>query len=366
MRKAVIISCFDWYEKRIKYVELSLAKKEFEIQILTSDYDHLKKEKICKNNHKNIKYIKVPKYKHNISVKRIYSHMIFVYKVLKEIKSKNIDLIYCLIPPNYLIYKIIKRQRNSNTKIVVDIIDMWPESMPHILKHIKPLYKYWRLLRNNTIGLADFVILECDLYKNIIQQIINPIKMGVLYVASDYNYSINSDISLNDELSLCYLGSINSLIDIKEIARVISFFCKNYTINLHIIGDGEKRSEFLSKMDELGINVFFYGQVFDFKIKEQIFNKCHFGINIYKEKIAVGLTLKSIEYFNAGLPILNNIQGDTYQIVEEYKIGINIDKLPDYLQYSNKEKLKVKKFWQDCFSDTAVKKQLDEIWEKIV
>ena len=43
-----------------------------------------------------------------------------------------------------------------------------------------------------------------------------------------------------------------------------------------------------------------------------------------KDIVCVGLTMKSIDYFQAGLPILNSIYTDTVQITDEYKIGINI------------------------------------------
>jgi hypothetical protein len=43
-----------------------------------------------------------------------------------------------------------------------------------------------------------------------------------------------------------------------------------------------------------------------------------------KDTVCVGLTMKSIDYFQARLPILNSIQADTAKIVDEYRIGINI------------------------------------------
>jgi len=80
-----------------------------------------------------------------------------------------------------------------------------------------------------------------------------------------------------------------------------------------------------------------YGKVYDPKEKQQIFDKCHFGLNIMKDTVCVDLTLKSIDYFQHGLPILNNIQADTTKIVDKYNVGFNItdeniSKLPIRLQ----------------------------------
>ena len=39
-----------------------------------------------------------------------------------------------------------------------------------------------------------------------------------------------------------------------------------------------------------------------------------------KDSVFVGLTMKSIDYFEAGLPILNTIKGDTWKFVDELGI----------------------------------------------
>ena len=43
-----------------------------------------------------------------------------------------------------------------------------------------------------------------------------------------------------------------------------------------------------------------------------------------KSTVEVGLTMKSVSYFQLGLPIINNIKGDTWNLIKEYDAGINI------------------------------------------
>jgi hypothetical protein len=43
-----------------------------------------------------------------------------------------------------------------------------------------------------------------------------------------------------------------------------------------------------------------------------------------KDSVCVGLTMKSIDYFQHGLPIINNIPADTTEIVEKYGVGLNV------------------------------------------
>jgi hypothetical protein len=42
-----------------------------------------------------------------------------------------------------------------------------------------------------------------------------------------------------------------------------------------------------------------------------------------KPGVCVGLTMKSIEYLSHSLPLINNIRGDTAQLVRDLKIGVN-------------------------------------------
>ena len=79
-----------------------------------------------------------------------------------------------------------------------------------------------------------------------------------------------------------------------------------------------------------------------------------------KSSVCVGLTMKSLDYFQAGLPIVNNIDGDTADMIDAYNIGFNgyhallknIDKLQeeDYLvMRDNVRKLYYEKFTKEAF-----------------
>ena len=63
-KKALIISCFDWYEKRLKFIERYLEKRGYRVLIITSDFDHLnKKRDTGLYLKKNLQYITVPAYR---------------------------------------------------------------------------------------------------------------------------------------------------------------------------------------------------------------------------------------------------------------------------------------------------------------
>ena len=65
--------------------------------------------------------------------------------------------------------------------------------------------------------------------------------------------------------------------------------------------------------------------------------------------------MKSLDYFEAGLPIINNIHGDTWKLIDEYGVGINYNN--GILKINDIERGNVRNFYERYFSiDVFAKK----------
>ena len=137
------------------------------------------------------------------------------------------------------------------------------------------------------------------------------------------NADINVGVSTPAVIHFAYLGSINNIIDINGIVNFLEITRKMTPVFLHVVGDGENRGLFEEKLKSKGIKAEFYGAVYEEAVKAEIFSRCMFGINMMKPGVCVGLTMKSIDYFCYGLPLVNNIPGDTWELVKQEQIGIN-------------------------------------------
>ena len=102
------------------------------------------------------------------------------------------------------------------------------------------------------------------------------------------------------------------------------FQCKK--VGLHIIGGGEKKELLISGLKNHAVNVIDHGYIFDQDEKQHILDQCNYGLNIMKDTVMVGLTMKSMDYMCGGLPLINTIKGDTAKICDEYQVGYNINK----------------------------------------
>lgn len=333
MKRAVLISCFNWYVARLKPIRELLIERGYEVLVLIADYDHIKK-RIVTPQFAECTYIHVPDYTSNISLTRIRSHLSFGKQCKKIIEKLKPDLVYCQVPPNKVVnYCADYKKKNPDTKFVIDIIDLWPESMPLGLFRNTPPARMWMKWRDGAIRSADHVFTECDLYKEKLKRVLVPSKTSTLHLykeQTDEERQLIREIinreKTDDVIRFAYLGSMNNIIDIDGICGVIqSFISSGHTCELHSVGDGESREKFEKAVKNTGCTTHFYGPVFDELEKIRILTPCDYAVNMMKGDIAVGLTIKSIDYLSYGLPLINNIKGDTEMIVNANQLGWNIN-----------------------------------------
>ena len=328
-KKAVIVTVFDnySYNVRTRYVEKILKDKGYTIDFFVANFDHREK-KIYTSLRQNIQLIEVPTYKKNMSFKRIYSHYIFSKKVLKKLQNINPQLLYVITPPNMLFHALSRYYSMTKCILIYDIYDLWPESLP-IKKNIKNrlniFLNCWKKIRDKNINNCDGIIYECELFEKLLAIKSKSIVTKTIYLTKDISFKkINTTHS--NILKLAYIGSINNIIDITLIKEIIQKLSSNIKVEINIIGSGESKNDLIKNLNSIN-NVIIkdYGIVYDEENKYQIIKQCDFGINIMKNEVCVGLTMKSIDYLSFGLPIINNIPFDTWNIVNKYNCGINID-----------------------------------------
>lgn len=377
----VIINGFDTYESRVMLLREFWIQKGNNVTVVTSDYRHVQK---CKRTDapEGFVMLSTQKYRKNLSAGRILSHIRFAKSVKKWLDAKEdvIDLIWVLIPPNSLAKQVIKwKEAHETTKIVVDIIDVWPETMPFQGLEKLPFVRYWRNIRDKSIADADLVVTECKLFQDVIRSKVEPNKLRNLYFAKQSSdlYELRKRAKENEEktaesdsnaIGLCYLGSINNIVDIDVIGNIIRQLNAQRPVELHIIGDGERREELIEKASACGAKVFYHGSVYESPEKAEILSKCDFGLNVMKDSVYVGLTMKSMDYFEAGLPMINNIKGDTWEIIAENGFGVNYpfetEQITDIIKNAEISN-EMSAYYKEYFSETAFFTHLDRIIQKL-
>ena len=328
-KKAVCVSCFQNYENRLELVEQYLHGKGYDCTYITSNFDHIRKRHFASSIANTIQ-IPTHSYHKNLSFARLFSHYQFSKNAKTHLQSCQPDLLYVMLPPNSLGRVAAKfKKQHPDTKLIFDIYDMWPETFPNTkLKWLLKLpFTFWARLRNKSLSSADIVFTECNLYRKVLAKHLADKRTAVLPLSRpEATVTAATPVADNQSLHLCYLGSINNIIDISTISSLIGNLQAQRPVVLHIIGTGESKDTFIDAVTATGAQVKDHGKIYDPELRQTIFNECHFGLNIMRDSVCVGLTMKSLDYFAGGLPILNAIPADTWELVAEKRMGFNVDR----------------------------------------
>lgn len=327
MKHAYLISCSDHYGHRMGDWDRALQAFGIPATYLTSDFSHTAKETYsctvpgCVQLH-------VRPYRKNLSADRILSHREFAIQVrrwLEALPDEPIVLV-CLLPPNFLARELKRyKRRHPQVRLIFDLFDLWPETFPSSrMKRLLSLpFRIWADLRDRNLDAADFVTAECSLYREILS--LDGSRSGTIYFSlPPYEGPEFPAVLPKDRAELAYLGAINNLIDIPRIAAFLRALSARMPVRLHIIGEGETRAAFCEAARAAGAEVEFHGEIFGEAEKHRILSGCHFGLNVMKDSVCVGLTMKSVDYLRHGLPIISTIGGDTAALLASRSIGLSL------------------------------------------
>lgn len=371
-KKIIIISTFykDTENSRGNLVYKYFKEANYITKVICSDFSHSKKIKEIYKESSDLIIIETKEYKKNISLKRIYSHIKFAFDSIKILKQEKCDLVYVILPPNILGYLVSNYCKKNKIKVIVDIIDLWPEALP-IPKKIKILLDktlniFWKNLREKSIRKADYIITESNYFyeKMNLKRYLNS---KVIFLKKVTKNKVDQRSEVNDDIiKIAYLGNIGKIYDFKSLIEICKKLTQQRKIILEIIGIGEEKDFLIQELEKNKIRYNFYGPIYDEEEKSKILGKCNFGFNGYKNITEVALSYKSIDYFSYGLPIINSAKGDTWKMIEKEKVGINYtivdDKLiEDILNYKEKNILN---FFKKNFSYESLKIDMKDVLKK--
>lgn len=311
-----------------------------DILFITPDFNHaLKKYKdinnIIQNDKFKIKYIHVPSYKSNISFKRLISHFIFSIKLFfyfSRLKFKPIAL-YCLMPPSISAFISGQFCKRNNIPFIIDVIDLWPESLIPVINGnpiIKILLLPWKWITNQSYKKANLIIGESKTYMEIAHKSNPNVPCTYAYLGIDLQANKllleESNIHLEkpiNQIWICYGGSLGNSYDFENILNALKAFPeKEIDYKMFFVGEGEKRNYIESFSIENNLNLTLTGRV-TYKDYLKYLSYCDIGINGFKLGSQVIHSYKFNDYVASGLFIFNNLNGETFDMIEKYKIGKN-------------------------------------------
>lgn len=338
MKKILFVSLFaDPLSENNSRLNSVYDYSQAEKLIITADFDHSKKEyrsQYSKN--RNVVCLHVPRYKTNISLGRLYSHVCFAKQLdsfFNTIMDKP-DVVYCAMPSSTAAFVCAKYCKRLGIKLVIDVIDLWPDSLIPVNRFFK-IFKYllfpWKYITIFAYKSANIIIGESHEYVNIAHKYnfsapVYPAYLGVNQEQID-NLRRKSNIHLEkpkDEIWICYAGSLGNSYDFESLLKAVKRLEGTCTYKLYFVGGGEKQSYLEAKLREYNINGEITGNV-SYSDYLKYLSYCDIGINVFKKDTLVVHSYKFNDYVASRLFILNSLEGETAEMIDQYEIGKNFD-----------------------------------------
>ena len=297
---------------RFLYLAGVLSLK-YDVTLVTSNFRHYDKQ------HRNadlpeqkFKIVKInePGYKNNVSLKRVYSHRVFLKNFIEWFSNNrhSFEIIYSAYPLISTNVFLAKNKKSLSYKLIIDIQDIWPEAIASaypiftsIPNFLLPFTKQANYCYKN----ADGIVAVSQTYLERALKVSNSKFKKVLYIGSDIAQIESAEpAQLNSErVKLIYIGSLGYSYDVKTVLRAVNNLSNNgIRIELHIVGGGSQEKELRALADK---NIIFHGFV-DFKKMVKLVKACDLGVNSLIASAPQSITNKLSDYFSIGIPILNS------------------------------------------------------------
>lgn len=321
--KVAIVSCFDVYDHRVELLQKFFHAEGHSVSVLIPNFRHLQR---CPRAHcpEGFEMLPAAPYYGKFSAARIRSHIRFSRDALARARALRPDLLWVLAPPNSLVREaaLYKRQRRE-MKLVLDFLDLWPESLPAPGFGITPFGRTWRGLRDRYVNTADTVVTESSQYWAVLGNHCGREKLHTLFAPRELSVRTLEGHPPGDKIALCLLGQVNHDIDFQAAGAL--FQRLDQPVEVHVIGDGDQEPLLRRTVEDAGGSVNFHGRVYAPEAKMRIFDRCHAGLNLLKSGPPSRLTMKSVDYLAASLPVINNVRGDIWDFIERHPVGLNYD-----------------------------------------
>lgn len=311
----------------------------FAITHISTDFDHAHKDYIDVKAEENVEGIKVEHlhvvaYKKNLSIQRIISHLQFAWKLGKYLNSlKELpDYIYCVTPTSTSAYVAGKFCKKHKIPFIIDIIDVWPDSLIPIYKTklISIATSPWSYISHQGYKMADFICGESIKYAEHVHNYNPnvpwmPIYLGVnrTKVKNLIDASLVNVPEKKAPIRLCYGGDLGNSYGFDGILNALCYIQdKGIDYEMYFVGEGDKHRYIADFAKQHNLNITITGKL-PYGDYLKYLTSCDIAFNAFVANTKVVHSYKFNDYMATGNVVLNNLKGETADMVDKYKIGLN-------------------------------------------
>ena len=302
-----------------------LEKDGFNVNFITTNFEHQRKKWLT-NNVKGYTILNsVIGYKKNISFKRLINHLLisisFIFYLIKNKKSP--DLIIVSYPTMLLSLVAVLYGFFKNIKVFVDVRDKWPDIF-QINNLVLPFLVFHKMIKYLVFKFSSFTLAVSPGY--LYWAIKNSKKGSYIPLSKNFIKPTVRELNFSKEINFIFSGSLGDTYDLDFLFNFSDNLSKKKILHkLYICGDGPKMSSLKAKSIKFP-NIILLGWLNNLDLQKQL-DKAHFGLMTYNNNSPQGWPNKLIEYMSNGLPIINTLNGESSDLIENSKLGFNVNKM---------------------------------------
>lgn len=319
----------------------AFKKCGYQVTHVSTDFDHAQKAYVDLPLEEDVdgvhvKRLHVMAYVKNLSVRRILSHLQFANKLRKYLNSLNEkpDFIYCVTPTSTSAYVAGKYCKKHGIKFIIDLIDVWPDSL-------MPLYKTklieiatapWSYVSHSAYKMADYICGESVKYANHAHQLNPSVPWYPIYLGVNKGKTKRlveeSKVEVPPKkapIRLCYGGDLGNSYGFDAILAALTYIHeKGVAYEMYFVGGGDRQEYIENYSKDHHLNVTITGKI-PYCDYLKYLSCCDAAFNAFTKNTKVVHSYKFNDYMAAGNFVLNNLKGETAEMIDKYKIGVNYD-----------------------------------------
>jgi glycosyltransferase involved in cell wall biosynthesis len=338
-----------WRDYRSTLIAKALTEAGHKTVWWVSNFEHRSKsfrspswEDIEVNPDFMIRVVPSTPYTSHISLSRVRYEKEFARRLCKRAAEyDHPDIIVLAEPALFVSPFVLKMISHWKTKLVIDILDLWPEifhiALPGWFSKMGRLIFFPLYMRRAALfRRADAIVAVTKDYLEIAQDIVDNPVSAVIYLGVDVQ-SIQAGLITDGhlpkviyerpkaagEIWAIYAGTLGNNYDIRTILRAVEMLeAKECSITILIAGDGPLKSEVLAAIESNCLKKLIYVGSLSPQVLTRLYAQCDIALSTYVEGSTVSMPLKAYDYMAAGLPIVNSLGRELGTIIRDKQIGI--------------------------------------------
>ncbi|HEY8605375.1 glycosyltransferase [Tsuneonella suprasediminis] len=319
MKKVLIAAPYsslpsDGYVNRFSHLALRFAECGVDTTLATSRFAHQGKrfhaDAESEIANLTIKLIDTRTYQSHIGLKRILNLRDFRRNLVRELSPlDSYDLIYSAYPSIGHNLELARRLKGTETKLIVDVQDIWPEAFSSVIPAISkvpPQMIPFSRAANRAYAAADGLVAVSETYLSR-ARLANPdVPALTAYIGSEFSQAPHTP-NPHGPLKLCYIGTLSYSYDIETVMRAVdTLVSTGRKLEFNVYGNGPDY-ERLRALPVRGTK--FHGYI-KYADLERVLRNQHIAVNAIRANAPQSVTNKLCDYLSLGCPVMSSQVGD--------------------------------------------------------